>query len=182
MLAFFLIRLVPGDPIETLAGERGIDPQRLEQLRTEYRLRQADLRAIRHLSRARSAWRSRQVDDHAGIGPDRIPGAVSRNHRARALRHHLRAGPRIAGRNARRHQAKFDLRSRRHGDLAGGLFHADLLVGPDPDPALFGAVRSHARLRTHRRSLLYRADHRLPADRHPSVRSRKAPSGLPSAI
>jgi dipeptide transport system permease protein len=36
MLAFFLIRLVPGDPIETLAGERGIDPERLEQLRTEY--------------------------------------------------------------------------------------------------------------------------------------------------
>lgn len=36
MLAFFLIRLVPGDPIETLAGERGIDPQRLEQLRTEF--------------------------------------------------------------------------------------------------------------------------------------------------
>jgi dipeptide transport system permease protein len=36
MLAFFLIRLVPGDPIETLAGERGIDPQRLEQLRAEY--------------------------------------------------------------------------------------------------------------------------------------------------
>jgi len=28
MLAFFLIRLVPGDPIETLAGERGIDPAR----------------------------------------------------------------------------------------------------------------------------------------------------------
>ena len=25
LLAFFLIRLVPGDPIETLAGERGID-------------------------------------------------------------------------------------------------------------------------------------------------------------
>jgi dipeptide transport system permease protein len=36
MLAFFLIRLVPGDPIETLAGERGIDPQRLEQLRVAY--------------------------------------------------------------------------------------------------------------------------------------------------
>jgi dipeptide transport system permease protein len=36
MLAFFLIRLVPGDPIETLAGERGIDPVRLEQLRKEF--------------------------------------------------------------------------------------------------------------------------------------------------
>jgi dipeptide transport system permease protein len=36
LLAFFLIRLVPGDPIETLAGERGIDPVRHEQLRKEY--------------------------------------------------------------------------------------------------------------------------------------------------
>jgi dipeptide transport system permease protein len=36
MLAFFLIRLVPGDPIETLAGERGIDPARHELLRKEF--------------------------------------------------------------------------------------------------------------------------------------------------
>ncbi len=36
LLAFFLIRLVPGDPIETLAGERGIDPARHAQLLKEY--------------------------------------------------------------------------------------------------------------------------------------------------
>src|SRR3712207_7047287 len=36
LLTFFLIRLVPGDPIETMAGERGIDPARHEQLRKEY--------------------------------------------------------------------------------------------------------------------------------------------------
>jgi len=36
LLAFFLIRLVPGDPIETMAGERGIDPVRHAQLRTAY--------------------------------------------------------------------------------------------------------------------------------------------------
>ncbi|MBP8286141.1 MAG: ABC transporter permease subunit, partial [Rhodoferax sp.] len=36
LVAFFLIRLVPGDPIETLAGERGIDPQRHAELRHEY--------------------------------------------------------------------------------------------------------------------------------------------------
>jgi dipeptide transport system permease protein len=36
LLAFFLIRLVPGDPIETMAGERGIDLARHEQLRHEY--------------------------------------------------------------------------------------------------------------------------------------------------
>jgi dipeptide transport system permease protein len=38
LLAFFLIRLVPGDPIETLAGERGIDPVRHAQLLKEYGL------------------------------------------------------------------------------------------------------------------------------------------------
>jgi dipeptide transport system permease protein len=36
LLAFFLIRLVPGDPIETMAGERGIDAARHERLRQEY--------------------------------------------------------------------------------------------------------------------------------------------------
>jgi len=36
VMAFFLIRLVPGDPIETMAGERGVDPVRHEQLRREF--------------------------------------------------------------------------------------------------------------------------------------------------
>ena len=35
-MAFFLIRLVPGDPIETMAGERGIDEARHEALRHEF--------------------------------------------------------------------------------------------------------------------------------------------------
>ncbi|MBP2313838.1 ABC transporter permease subunit [Azospirillum soli] len=34
-LTFLLIRLVPGDPIEVRVGERGIPPERLEQLRRE---------------------------------------------------------------------------------------------------------------------------------------------------
>lgn len=40
LLAFFLIRLVPGDPIETLAGERGIDAARHAQLLQAYGLDQ----------------------------------------------------------------------------------------------------------------------------------------------
>src|SRR5688500_20276803 len=36
LLTFFLVRLIPGDPIETMAGERGIDPVRHAQLRQEY--------------------------------------------------------------------------------------------------------------------------------------------------
>jgi len=38
LLAFFLIRLVPGDPIETMAGERGIDAARHAELLKEYGL------------------------------------------------------------------------------------------------------------------------------------------------
>ncbi len=38
LLAFFLIRMVPGDPIETMAGERGIDAARHAKLLTEYGL------------------------------------------------------------------------------------------------------------------------------------------------
>ena len=38
LLAFFLIRLVPGDPIETMAGERGIDAARHAVLLKEYGL------------------------------------------------------------------------------------------------------------------------------------------------
>ena len=38
LLAFFLIRLVPGDPIETMAGERGIDAARHADLLKEYGL------------------------------------------------------------------------------------------------------------------------------------------------
>jgi dipeptide transport system permease protein len=38
LMAFFLIRMVPGDPIETLAGERGIDAERHALLLKEYGL------------------------------------------------------------------------------------------------------------------------------------------------
>jgi dipeptide transport system permease protein len=36
VMAFFLIRLVPGDPIETMSGERGITPERHEKLKQDY--------------------------------------------------------------------------------------------------------------------------------------------------
>ena len=39
-LSFMLIRLVPGDPIEVRAGEHGIEPARLAELRHEYGLDQ----------------------------------------------------------------------------------------------------------------------------------------------
>jgi dipeptide transport system permease protein len=38
LMAFFLIRLVPGDPIESMAGERGITAERHERLKQVYGL------------------------------------------------------------------------------------------------------------------------------------------------
>ena len=46
LLAFVLIRLVPGDPIETMAGERGIDPAHHAKLLQGIRPRPAGARAI----------------------------------------------------------------------------------------------------------------------------------------
>ena len=40
LLTFALIRLIPGDPIELLAGERGVDPARHAELRAALRLDQ----------------------------------------------------------------------------------------------------------------------------------------------
>ena len=39
-ITFVMVRLVPGDPIEVRRGERGISPERLEQLRHEMGLDQ----------------------------------------------------------------------------------------------------------------------------------------------
>ncbi|MEQ9347536.1 MAG: ABC transporter permease subunit [Thalassospira sp.] len=36
LLVFFLIRLIPGDPILMLAGERGVDPARYAELQAQY--------------------------------------------------------------------------------------------------------------------------------------------------
>jgi len=38
LFTFFMIRLIPGDPIQVLVGERGIDPARHAMLRAEYGL------------------------------------------------------------------------------------------------------------------------------------------------
>ena len=66
------------------------------------RLRQAGPRPVRDLSVPRPAGRSRQVDDHAGAGAERVLVAVPGDHRAGALRHHLCARPRASSRNPSR--------------------------------------------------------------------------------
>ena len=61
LLAFALIRLIPGDPVETLSGERGIDPERHAAAAARVRPRPAAAGAVRRLRRQRAARRSRHV-------------------------------------------------------------------------------------------------------------------------
>ena len=62
---FVLIRLIPGDPIETMAGERGIDPVRHAQLRKEYGFDQPVLVQYGFICRGCVQRRSRPLDRHA---------------------------------------------------------------------------------------------------------------------
>ena len=87
-LSFMLIRLVPGDPIEVRAGEHGIAPERLAELRHDYGLDQP-------------LWKQ-FVDYEEGVvtgglgvsvvtraaGVERVHHAVPGHARAVGLRHH----------------------------------------------------------------------------------------------
>ena len=171
LLVFVLVRLIPGDPIETMAGERGIDPARARAAAARIRLRPAGHRAIRLLSAAPAARRPRPLDRHAEAGDRGIRQRCFRRRsscRVCAMLFALCIG--LPGRHHRRGAAQFDLRPRRDGALAHRLFDADLLVGSAADPAVFGAARLDAGVRPHRRPLLRRADDRLSADRHAARR------------
>ena len=81
MLAFFLIRLVPGDPIETLAGERGIDPARHAALIKDYGMDRPLLVQYGLYLGPPAARRPGQVDDHADAGGQGVHRPVPGHHR-----------------------------------------------------------------------------------------------------
>ena len=170
LLVFVLIRLIPGDPIETMAGERGIDPVRHAQLRKEYGFDQPVLVQYGfYLSRLVHGDLGRSIVTHEPViseFADLVPG----DDRAVGLRDPVCAVPRVAGRHHRRGPAQLHLRSWRDGDLAHRIFDADLLVGIAADPAVFGAARMDAGLGPHRRAIFHRTGDRLPADRHAAGR------------
>jgi dipeptide transport system permease protein len=95
LLAFFLIRLVPGDPIETMAGERGIDAARHAKLLHRVRPRPPGAGAVRHLHRPGAARRPRQVHRHAGAGDPRVRALFPATIELARLRHPVRAAARI---------------------------------------------------------------------------------------
>jgi dipeptide transport system permease protein len=85
LLAFFLIRVVPGDPIETMAGERGIDPVRHQELLREYGLDRPVLvqygryiERVLHGDLGRSiVTREPVVDEFAALFPATVELAIS---------------------------------------------------------------------------------------------------------
>ena len=93
LLAFFLIRVVPGDPIETMAGERGIDPVRHQELRQEYGLDRPVLvqygryvERVLHGDLGRSiVTREPVIDEFAALFPATVELAISAMLFARAI-------------------------------------------------------------------------------------------------
>ena len=86
LLAFALIHLIPGDPVETLSGERGMDPARRERLLHEFGLdRPLPVQYVEYV------WHVLRGDlgtslDHARAGAAGIRDAVPGDRRARVLR------------------------------------------------------------------------------------------------
>ena len=106
LLAFAMIRLMPGDPIEMLAGERGINPERHAKLMAEFGFDKPLLVQYAvyvgdvlqgDLGRSISTRKTR---------PEGIRCALPGDDRARVLRHALRGGARPAGRHPRGDEAR----------------------------------------------------------------------------
>jgi dipeptide transport system permease protein len=181
LVAFFLIRLVPGDPIETLAGERGIDPAAPRRTAQGIRPGPPDPRAVRHLHRRVLAGRSGQIHHHPDpvltsswrcfrppsswrscailfallIGiPAGIIAAVKRN----SILDHGVMGISLTG---------YSMPIFWWGLLLILLFSVQLDLTP-----VSGRIR---------RAVFHRTGHRLPADRHAGWPAKRAPSGLPLA-
>ena len=64
VLAFVLIHALPGDPIELMFGERGIDPEKHAMLMAQLGLDRPLPRAIPRLYRPRPARRPRPIARH----------------------------------------------------------------------------------------------------------------------
>jgi hypothetical protein len=149
IVAFGFIRLLPGDPVLLLAGERGITEERYNQLMEQFGfsrpiweqyfdylvgLLQGDLGILHR---------------HQEAGGDRVLHAVSRDRGTVALRHHSRGRDRDPGGDLRRGQARLLLRPDDHGHRAGRLLDADLLVGAAADHPVFRHAAMDAGLGPH---------------------------------
>ncbi len=155
LLRFLLIHLIPGDPIEMLAGrarhrpgapcascvhEFGLDQPLLVQYVDLYRAGRSTAISARSIITHEPV-----IDEFLQLFPATIELSLC------AMLFADRRRP--AGRHHRGGQARHGLRPRPDGRCAHRLFDADLLVGPAADPAVLGHARLDAGLGPHRRSL-----------------------------
>ena len=78
LLAFSLIRLIPGDPVEALSGERGMTPERYQRLLHEFGLDRPLWCSTSTTSGSALHGDLGSLDDHARAGVERVPRAASR--------------------------------------------------------------------------------------------------------
>ena len=165
LLVFALIRLIPGDPVEALSGERGMTEERYQRLIHEFGLdRPLPVQYGDYVWRALHGDLGISIVTHEPVFSEFV-GALPGDGRALALRDAVRARHRHSGRHRRRGQAQHRLGLLGDGRLAHRLLDADLLVGAAPHPHLLGRPRLDAGLGAPRDPVRHPAGHRLHADR-----------------
>ncbi len=147
LISFGFIRVLPGDPIIVMAGERGLTEERYAELVTAVRLRPPGLRAVLGVSDRRAAGRSGQFLRHQETGLGRVLRAVPGDAGAVDLRDDLRGGAGPARWRDRRRQPRQVLRPGADVHRAGRLFDADLLVGAAADHRVLGQPAAGRRSR-----------------------------------
>ena len=142
------------------AGRSGDDHRRARRQGRDHRChppgtrpRPVDPRPVLRIHPARSARRSRPLDHfeqdgERGTGDDHRP-----DRRADAGGDADRGAERSRSRNAGGGQSRPPRRSRHHGVLGGGRFHAGVLHRPDPDPVCRLQMGVAAVYRPHRPGL-----------------------------
>ncbi len=182
LIAFSFIRLLPGDPVMLMSGERVMSPERHAEIMHELGYDRPRIRPVSRLSRRDPGRRFRQLDRHQAPGRCRsssrsFPATLELSICAIlfAVVLGIPAGVFAAVKRG------IDPRPGDHGRRARRLFDADLLVGPAAHHPLLRHARLDAGLRPHLASLLLPAGHRLHADRLAALRASRAPSSRRSA-
>jgi hypothetical protein len=170
VLAFAFIRLLPGDPVTLLAGERGVTPERHAQLMVQFGFdKPAWQQYFYYVADVLQGDLGRSVVTREPVLEEfftLFPATLELSFCAIVLAVVIGLPAGVIA--AVKRGSWFD-----HTLMGVGpdrLFDADLLVGADPHhPVLDPAAVLDAGVRAHRHSLLFPHADRLHADRQPAV-------------
>ena len=176
IIAFSFIRLLPGDPVALLSGERVMSPERHAEISHQLGFdRPIVIQYLDYL------WGILHGDFGTSIstkGPvldqffELFPATLELS--LCAIIFAVVLGIPAGVFAAIKRGSFFDQTDHGHG--ADRLFHADLLVGPAADHPVLRHAALDAGLRPHLADVLLPVGHRLHADRLAAVRRRRAPS------